>query len=176
MKTIYVNREGKRMMMEEPDIEVKIPILFRYYKTMDSFSLFIDPDPKQYKQMKKNLRKSPEHFEYASGFLICPTKEYSNMDAWEVEDLDKMNDEMQERLRHYWIGYTDYWFKNYCNENSNLWRGNETNLGTMFYLNDTIIPEANNCTFVLSGNYNGIRFSHLSNVLIHVLGDYYEVE
>lgn len=176
MKTIYVSRDGKRMELEEADFDFKIPILFRYYKTMDSFSLFIDPKPEQYKQMKKNLRKAPENFQYAHGYLICPTKEYSNFEAWEVEGLDAMNEEMRERLMHYWEGYTDYWFRTYCNENTNLWRGNENNLGVKFYLNDTIISEANDCTFVLGGDYNGIRFSRLSNVLIHVFGNYYEVE
>lgn len=176
MKTIYVSRDGKRMEMAEQDIDVKIPILFRYYKTMDSFSLFIDPKPDHFKQMKKNLKKAPENFKYGHSCLVCPTKEFSNIDAWEVEGLETMPDEMQERLKHYWYGYTDYWFKNFCNENTNLWRGPDTNLGTVFYLNDTIIPEANNCTFILSGEHNGIRFSKLSNVLIHILGNYYEVE
>lgn len=176
MKTIYVGYDGTKTEIKQTNIEIKIPILFRYYKTMDSFSLFIDPKPDQYKQMKKNLLKSPENFQYGHGYLICPTKEFSNIDAWEVEGLDQMNEEMRERLKHYWYGYTDYWFKNFCNENTNLWRGNETNLGTKIYLNDTIISEANNCTFFLSGVHNGIRFSHLSNVLIHIFGDYYEVD
>ena len=176
MKTIYVGYDGSKIEMEQPDIEVRIPILFRYYKTMDSFSLFIDPKPDQYKQMKKNLKKAPENFRYAHSFLVCPSKEYSNLEAWEVEGIDNMDEDMRERLIHYWEGYTDYWFKNYCNENTNLWRGTDTNLGTTFYLNDTIIPEANNCTFILSGEHNGIRISRLSNVLIHVFGDYYEVE
>lgn len=176
MKTIYIGYDGTKMELSQDDIEIKIPLLFRYYKTMDSFSLFIDPKPEQYKQMKKNLKKAPENFQYAHGFLVCPTKEFSNIDAWEIEGLEDMTDDMRERLTHYWIGYTDYWFKNYCNENTNLWRGTETNLGTKFYLNDTIISEANNCTFILSGDYNGIRFKNLSNVLIHIFGDYYEVE
>lgn len=176
MKTIYIGRDGKRMEMTEQDIDIKIPILFRYYKTMDSFSLFINPKPDQYKQMKKNLKKAPENFKYGHSYLVCPTKVFSDIEAWEVEGLDNMPEDMQERLRHYWYGYTDYWFKNFCNENTSLWRGSDTDLGTTFYLNDTIIPEANNCTFVLSGNHNGIRFKNLSNVLIHILGDYYEVE
>ena len=176
MKTIYVSYDGSKMELEQKDIEIKIPILFRYYKLMDSFSLFINPDASQYKQMKKNLKKNPDGFTYANGYLICPSKEFSNIDAWMVEGLDTMPDDMRERLLHYWYGYTDFWFKKYCNENTHLWRGNETNLGDKFYLNDTIISEANNCTFILSGEDNGIRFSQLSNVLIHIFGDYYEVE
>lgn len=176
MKTIYVSRDGQRMELEESDIEVKIPILFRYYKTMDSFSLFIDPKPEHYKQMKKNLKNKPELFKYAVSYLVCPNREFSDVDSWEVEDLDKMDPEMRERLTHYWVGYTDHWFKNYCSENTRLWRGSDTTLADKFYLSDTIISEANNCTFILAGEHNGIRFSQLSNVLIHILGDYYEVE
>lgn len=177
MKTIYVSHSGKKVVIEnEPDIEVKIPILFRYYALLDSFSLFINPTPDNLKQMRKNLKKSPEKFRYCTAHLICPTQEFSNIEAWEVEGLEQLDPDMQERLRHYWYGYTDFWFKNYCNENTNLWRGDSTTLGTKFFLHDTVITEANNCTFILSGDNNGIRFSQLSNVLIHVLGNYYEVE
>ena len=176
MKTIYVDREGKKMEMESKDITVFVPILFRYYKTMDSFSLFIDPTVDQYKQMAKNLKKHPEHFEYAQGNLICPTNDFCNPDAWEVEGLNLMSPEMRERLIHYWKGYTDWWFKTYCSENSRLWRGTDTTLNTKCYLNNTIISMATDCQFILSGEHNGIRFSQLSNVLIHILGDYYEVE
>lgn len=176
MKTIYVGYDGRKAEMIEPDIEIKVPVLFRYYKTMDSFSLFIDPEPKQYAQMKKNLKNKPEYFRYVQGYLVCPTKEYSSLDAWEIEGIENMDEDMRERLLHYWVGYTDYWFKTYCNENTRLWRGPDTTLGTKFYLNDTIISEANNCTFILSGENNGIRFSQLSNVLLHIFGDYYEVD
>lgn len=176
MKTIYVGYDGSRMEMTQDDIEIRIPILFRYYKTMDSFSLFIDPKPDQYKQMRRNLKKSPENFSYGKGYLVCPSKEYSNMDAWEVEGIENLDDDMRERLTHYWVGYTSYWFKSYCNENTSLWRGPDTDLSVKCYLNDVVISEANNCTFILSGDYNGIRFSKLSNVLIHVFGNYYEVE
>ena len=176
MKTIYVGFDGARTEMVQKDIEVRIPILFRYYKTMDSFSLFIDPNADQLRQMKKNLKRKPECFRYAHGYLICPSGEFSDIEAWEVEGLEDMPEDMQERLMHYWEGYTDYFFKNYCNENTKLWRGNETTLGDKFYLNNTILSEANNCTFILTGDDNGIRFSQLSNVLIHVLGNYYEVE
>lgn len=176
MKTIYVSRDNKRMELEEPDIEIRIPVLFRYYKLLDSFSLFIDPEPDQFKKMRKNLKKNPDGYQYSTSYLICPTKEFSNIEAWEIEGIEKMPDDMRERLLHYWYGYTDHWFKNFCNENTNLWRGNDTTLGTKFYLNDTIISEAHDCTFILSGVHNGIRFSKLSNVLIHILGDYYEVD
>lgn len=176
MKTIYVGYDGKYVELEQEDIEIKIPLLFRYYKTMDSFSLFIDPSADTYRQMRKNLKKCPELFTYCHGFLICPTKEFSNVEAWEVEGLEQMPDDMRERLLHYWCGYTDYWFKTYCSENTRLWRGTESTLATKCYLNDTILSEANDCTFILSGEDNGIRFSKLSNVLIHIFGDYYEVE
>ena len=177
MKTIYVGYDGTRVELTQKDIEVRIPILFRYYKTMDSFSLFINPDASQMKQMRKNLKNKPESFKYAHGSLTCPSGEFSNSEAWLVEGLEDMPEDMQERLMHYWEGYTDYFFKNYCNENTKLWRSPETTLGDKFYLNDTIISEACNCTFILTGHYNGVRFSQLSNVLIHILdGDYYEVE
>lgn len=176
MKTIYIGRDGKRMEMTESDIEVKVPVLLRYYDIMDSFSLFIDAKPEQYKQMKKNLKKSPERYKYMSTHFICPSKEFSNFDAWEIEDLENVPEDMKERLLHYWQGYTDYWFKTFCTSNTHMWRNNDTTLATKFYLNDTVIPEANNCTFFLSGEYNGIRFSQLSNVLIHIFGNYYEVE
>lgn len=176
MKTIYVGYDGSKVEFEQPDIEIKIPIMFRYYKLMDSFSLFINPDVMKYKKMKNNMKKSPDSYVYSHGYLVCPTKEFSNFEAWEVEGLEDMPEDMRERLNHYWTGYTDYWFRNYCNENTNLWRGNDTTLADNFYLNDTILSEANNCTFFLSGEINGIRFSKLSNVLIHIFGDYYEVE
>lgn len=176
MKTIYVGFDGSKTVMEQTDIDIKIPVLFRYYKTLDSFSLFIDADIKRFKQMKKNIKNSPDKFKYLHSNLICPTKEFSNPEAWEIDNLEYMDEDMRERLLHYWVGYTDYWFKTYCNENVRMWRGDETTLATRFYLNDTIISEANNCTFILSGDYNGIRFSKLSNVLIHIFGNYYEVE
>ena len=176
MKTIYVGYDGTRTEIEQKDISVKVPIMFRYYKTMDSFSLFIDPEPDRYKQMLKNLKKHPDSFIYTHGTLTCPSKEFSNPDAWEVEGIDGMPEEMKERMLHYWQGYTEHWFKTYCCENVRLWRGTDTTLGTKVYLNDTIVSEASDCTFILSGNYNGIRFSKLSNVLIHIFGDYYEVE
>lgn len=176
MKTIYVGYDGSRMEMEQKDIEIKIPILFRYYKTMDSFSLFIDPSPDNIKQMHKNLKKKPELFRYAHAAMTCPSGEFSDIDAWEVEGIEDMQEDMRERLSHYWEGYTDFFFKNYCNENTRLWRGTETTLGDKFYLNNTIISEARDCTFILTGDDNGIRFSQLSNVLIHILGDYYEVD
>lgn len=176
MKTIYVGYDGTRMEIEQSDIEVRVPILFRYYKTMDSFSLFIDPTPDQYRQMKKNLKNKPELFKYVQGVLLCPSSDYSDPDAWLVEGIDRMDDDMRERLLHYWNGYTDYFFKTYCSENTRLWRSNDTRLGDKFYLKDAVISEAHDCTFILNGLHNGIRFSQLSNVLIHVLGDYYEVE
>ena len=176
MKTIYVGYDGKKVVFEQPDIEIKIPILFRYYKTMDSFSLFINPDADIYRRMRKNTKKKDGNYEYAMAYLICPTKEFSNFDAWEVENMDNMSEEMRERLNHYWVGYTDHWFKNYCNENTNMWRGLEIDMSDKFYLNDAIISEAHDCQFFLSGNFNGIRFKRLSNVLIHIFGDFYEVE
>ena len=176
MRIIYVDRYGKRMEMESEDFEVRIPLLFRYYVTLDSFSLFIDPDADIRRQMKKNLKNKPECFKYAHGVLICPSKDFSNPDAWEVEGIEKMEEDMRERLMHYWEGYTCNFFKTYCSENTRLWRGVDTTLGDKFYLNDTIISEACDCTFILSGNHNGIRFSELSNVLLFIMGDYYEVD
>lgn len=176
MKTIYVGHDGSKMEMDHTDIEVKVPILFRYYKTMDSFSLFIDPPMEQIKQAKKNIKKHPEHFVYVNGTLKCPSLDFSNMEAWEVEGMEDMPPDMYERMTHYWQGFTHHWFATYCNENTRLWRGNDTTINDKFYLTDTIISEAHDCTFILSGNHNGIRFSQLSNVLIHILGDYYEVE
>lgn len=176
MKTIYVGYDGTRMECEQKDIEVRIPILFKYYRTLDSFSLFIDPKVDIYRQMRKNMKNKPELFEYAHGVLICPSGEFSNPDAWEVEGIESMPEDMQERLRHYWTGYTTFFFQNYCNENTRLWRSNETTLADRFYLNNGIISEARDCTFILTGEDNGIRFSQLSNVLIHIFGNYYEVE
>ena len=176
MKTIYVGFDGTRMECEQQDIEVRIPVIFRYYNVLDSFSLFINPEPNRFIQMEKNLKRAPHNYKYAVAHLVCPTKEFSNPDAWEVEGIEDLDDDFRERLTHYWEGFTGHWFSTYCSENTRLWRGDTTTLDTKFYLNDTIISEGNNCTFIMSGDSNGIRFSKLSNVLIHILGDYYEVD
>lgn len=176
MKTIYVDEDGNKMEMVSKDLEVKVPIIFRYYKTLDSFSIFINPTFKNFEQMRKNMQKHPEHFEYMVSHLVCPTLDFCNPQAWELEDEVNGSELMLSKLKYHWIGYTDAFFKTYCSENGNLWRGPMTTLGTKCYLKDTAILNANNCTFVLSGEHNGIRFSSLSNVLLHILGDYYEIE
>lgn len=178
MKTIYITHDGTKLECCQPDIPIKVPIMFRYYRLMDSFSLFIDPRPDQYKQMERNKKKNPDGYIYSFGYLVCPTNEFSNPEAWEIEGLSDMPEDMYERLIHYWKGYTEYWFKAACGENTREWRDPKTTLGKTYYLSDTIIPEANNCTFILGGECNGIRFSKLSNVLIHILdgSTHYEVE
>lgn len=177
MRTIYVGFDGTKMEMTQKDIPIRVPVMFKYYRTMDSFSLYIDPKPEIYTKMQKNLRKNPDNFAYAITHFICPSGNFSDPNGWEVENLDDLPDDMRERLMHYWVGYTDFWFKHYCSENTRLWTGN-TDLSTTCYLSNVVIPEASNCTFFIGGECNGIRFSRLSNVVIHILegSDYYEVE
>lgn len=177
MKTIYVGYTGKHVVMEQPDIDIKVPVIFKYYKTMDSFSLLIDPKPDAFEKMLRNIKKHGDSFEYAMAHFVCPTKQFSEPECWEVEGLDSMPKHMRERLLHYWEGFTGYWFKTFCSENTRMWTGNTTDLSTRCYLSDAVIPEASNCTFILGGEQNAIRFSKLSNVLIHILDDcgYYEV-
>lgn len=172
MKILYVDKQGKYMMMDsEAESELVLPVVIKYYSLLDSTSVIINPDLQVMKGVRRNVRRRKEKMIYVFGTLTYLGNGITDSNNWKMDISDEMPPDMQVWYNMHIKEYIESFIRVYCVPQFTELAEERTNLGYRYYYENFTLANAVNCTISLYGRGH-IYTADLSNVLINIYGEY----